>query len=197
MTARCRSLLVTVCVVLALAPAADAAYLLVKAKAAQILIARAWSTTGADDRIRPWPWADTQPVARLRVERLNLEAWVLSGATGNALAFGPGLAEGSGQPGQPGVAVIGGHRDTHFKPLQNIQRGDHVRVQSANREWHSYQVNAISIADSRVDSISMESDDSVLVLVTCYPFDAVVAGGPLRYVIEAQLMQSQHIYHNF
>jgi len=26
---------------------------------------------------------------------------------------------------------------------------------------------------------------SALVLVTCYPFDAVTAGGPLRYVVAA------------
>jgi hypothetical protein len=33
----------------------------------------------------------------------------------------------------------------------------------------------------------MDSDQSVVLLVTCYPFDAVMPGGPLRYVVTGRL----------
>ncbi len=184
-----RTFLLAVTALLALAPAANATYMLAKAELAQLLIARAWSKSTAVNYMPPWPWADTRPVARLQIKRLAMDSWVLSGANGNALAFGPGLAKGSSQPGSPGVAVIGGHRDTHFRQLQHISLADRVRLQSENRQWNEYQVTSISIADSRTDSIAMESDSQTLVLVTCYPFNALVSGGPLRYVIEAELIQ--------
>ena len=39
-----------------------------KAELAQVLLERAWEKTLAGEaRARPWPWADTWPVARLRI----------------------------------------------------------------------------------------------------------------------------------
>lgn len=165
-------------------PAANAGYMLAKAGLAQHLIERAWQRDGRQAS-RPWPWADTHPVARLRIDRLEYDAWVLSGASGRTLAFGPGLAEGSAAPGMPGATIIAGHRDSHFTVLRNVRVGDHIRLQSADGRWRQYRVQQLSVADSRRDSISLLADHNRLVLVTCYPFDALRAGGPLRYVVQA------------
>ena len=102
-------------------PAADAAYLLAKATLAQQLIGNAWQqsidspASQSHQKIKPWPWADTHPVARLRINTLALDTWVLNGASGTSLAFGPGLNEGSSPIGDNGLVMIGAHRDTHFK----------------------------------------------------------------------------------
>ena len=83
----------------AVIPAADAAYLMAKATLAQYLIANAWQQTTESSahqnnlNIKPWPWADTHPVARLRISALGLDTWVLNGASGTSLAFGPGINE--------------------------------------------------------------------------------------------------------
>jgi sortase A len=172
---------------LSLLPAAHAGYLLAKANLAQWLIARVWQEqTPATSPARPWPWADTGPVARLQINRLAYDAWVLNGASGRTLAFGPGLAQGSALPGTRGVTIIGGHRDSHFTVLKDLVMGDQLRLQSADKQWRGYTIDRISVADSRYDAISLESDHDRLVLVTCYPFDALQAGGPLRYVVEAR-----------
>lgn len=172
---------------LSLWPAANAGYMLAKANLAQMLIARAWqsNTESHDAAVRPWPWADTHPVARIKIDRLDYDAWVLNGASGSTLAFGPGLAEGSASPGSSGVTVIGGHRDSHFTVLEHLQAGDHIRLQSTDRRWRDYRVDRLSVADSRHDAISLSAEQSRLVLITCYPFNALRAGGPLRYVVEA------------
>ena len=164
-------------------PAADASYMLLKARLAQALIEHSW----LDTRKSPWPWADTLPVARLVIPRLSVDSFVLAGAAGESLAFGPGMVSGSSEPGQPGVTMIAAHRDTHFKPLQNIKTDDLINIQGPDRQWHRYRVSSIGIADSRSESISSRSDHSRMVLVTCYPFNALNAGGPLRFVVEADL----------
>ncbi len=182
---RCRRIILTVLLILALVPALDAAWLTGKALLAQQLIERAWERDSPESR--PWPWADTYPVAKLSIARINLEAWVLSGASGHALAFGPGLADGSVQPGKRGVTMIAGHRDTSFRPLQHVRIGDRIRVEDTARDAFTYRVTDISIADARVNSVATQSNAATLVLVTCYPFDAWTAGGPLRYVVQATL----------
>ena len=79
---------------------------------APLLIERAWQRSLNDGGrpVKPWPWADTWPVARLTVPEQGIELLVLAGDSGNALAFGPGLAPYSTPPGVRGVAVIAGHR---------------------------------------------------------------------------------------
>ena len=87
--------------------ALEAAAIPVKAVVAQFLLARAWATRrpGAD-RPRPWPWADTWPVGRLAVPRLEVDQIVLAGATGRTLAFGPArLDHGGGRSGAAGRPV--------------------------------------------------------------------------------------------
>ena len=51
---------------------------------------------------------------------------------------------------------------------------------------HRYKVIGIDVVDSRRGSLLLDTDTSILSLVTCYPFDATEAGGPLRYVVTAR-----------
>jgi sortase A len=162
---------------------------LIQAKAglAPILIENAWAQTlqTGNKAVKPWPWADTWPVGRLRVAALDQELFVLEGDSGNALAFGPGRALPSAKLGEKGTAVIGGHRDTHFAFLQRLQKGDVLQLQLASGESREYQVHQLRIADASWESLSVDTSEEALVLVTCYPFDALQAGGPLRYVVTA------------
>lgn len=175
-------------VCIALATAADATYLSLKALLAQQLIAHAWQQTLLHDGEPhpPWRWADTAPVARLKVDAIGLDTWVLDGSDGTTLAFGPGMASGSAAPGERGAMVIGAHRDTHFKPLKHIKVGDKVRLQDTRGDWHEYKITLTTIADIRTDTITLRDGDSRLLLVTCYPFDALIPGGPLRFVVDAE-----------
>lgn len=181
-----RTVLICLLVCASLLPAIDASYMLIKASVAQRLIDHSWRQAGT----RPWPWADTMPVARLSIDKLKLDTIVLSGASGASLAFGPGMVNGSSSPGENGVTMIAAHRDTHFKSLAQIQIGHIIKLEDQNRQQHQYVVNHIDIADSRTDSLTSDADLPILVLVTCYPFDALIPGGPLRFVVEAQLLES-------
>lgn len=155
-----------------------------KAILAQWLIARAWAQDTAPGPVRPWPWADTWPVARLAVPSLGRTQYVLHGTSGQALAFGPGLDPAGAVPGEPGVVLLAGHRDTHFAWLASVAPGDRLQLTDRYGTTRHYEVVRQRVLDSRAGPLRAALRDG-LVLVTCYPFDAVAAGGPLRYVVEA------------
>ena len=166
----------------------SAARIEAKAWMAPLLIERAWQRSLNDGGrpVKPWPWADTWPVARLTVPEQGIELLVLAGDSGNALAFGPGLAPYSTPPGVRGVAVIAGHRDTHFTFLRHARVGDNLLLETADGVLHKYRVKAARVVDSDREQISTDDQRQALLLVTCYPFDTLRVGGPLRYAVRAE-----------
>ena len=161
-------------------------YIPAKAWFAQELMLRAWARTGRGEaRATPWPWADTWPVARLTARSGEVDLIVLAGSSGRTLAFGPGHLSASAMPGEPGNAVIAGHRDTHFQFLKNVQLGEHLMLESSKGLKYQYEVVDVDIVDSRKASLVLDTQDAILSLVTCYPFDGLRPGGPLRYVVRA------------
>jgi len=164
------------------------AWIQAKASLAQVLIAKAWTSTLAGEaRVRPWPWADTWPVAKLTIPRLGIEHYVLEGADGSAMAFGPGHAQGTALPGTTGNSVIGGHRDTHLAFLRQVRPGDAVVIQRPDGTRVNYRAASAEVMDRREVWVMEQAGPARLTLVTCYPFDALRAGGPLRYVLLAFL----------
>ncbi|NND68764.1 MAG: class GN sortase [Halioglobus sp.] len=180
------------CLLFGLQQLGGAALIKAKAALAPVLIDDAWERVlAAGGGVhRPWPWADTWPVARLRFPAEGVELPVLHGDGGNSLAFAPGRALASAPFGTEGVSVIGGHRDTHFAFLEHVTRGDTVELQLRSGEWRRYRVREVRIADAARETLSGSDTHEELMLVTCYPFDALAAGGPLRYVVSARPLAS-------
>ncbi len=157
----------------------------VKATMAQGLLAAAWTRVQLGvEQPHPWPWADTWPVARLRAPRFAEDLLVLAGSSGRTLAFGPGHVDGTAAPGGGGMTVIAGHRDTHFRFLRDLVPGDRLNLTGRTGAVSGYVVRARHIVHK--DRARLAMDRPGLALVTCYPFDAVTAGGPLRYVVLAE-----------
>jgi len=157
-----------------------------KATLAPVLLARAWDRGRAGESMpRPWPWADTWPVARFRFAGEDVDLFVLSDTTGRTLAFGPGLLPGSALPGEPGNAILAGHRDSHFRFLRLLETHDRFSIETGDGTVHWFQVTDTAVVDSRDTRLKLDADQSMVTLVTCYPFDALHAGGPLRYVVVA------------
>lgn len=167
--------------------AGNGLYIHAKAVLAQLLMQQAWQRTldGAES-VRPWGWADTWPVARLRVPALAVDQLVLAGASGRNLAFGPAHVSGTGPLGGVGNAVISGHRDTHFDWLAELQGGEEIILQLPDGAQRNYRVERRSIHNELETGLLDDSPFPVLQLITCYPFDAIVPGGPLRFVVTAK-----------
>ena len=181
--------LIIVIATLGLSFFAYGAYIPAKAVLAQYLINDAWSDSiRSGEAHKPWKWADMYPVMKLSSNKHKQELIVLSGDKGNSLAFAPGHNLSSFMPNQGGTTVISAHRDTHFEFLQNVSISDVFKLTDRNNKAVSYRVSDIRIIDATKQDITIHSDQDELKLITCYPFDALVARGPLRYVVTAKMI---------
>ena len=175
-----------VILLLGLAEFGRGAWIPAKAWLSQILLQQAWSETLTTQTPRkPWPWADTWPLFQLKHAQTGTSLIVMASDSGQSLAFGPGHMQNSQQPGAVGNVVISGHRDTHFRFLEAIKRGDIIELTSSSAKPYRYRVFSTQVVDSEKRRIRLDTRDERLTLVTCYPFDALVAGGPLRYIVSA------------
>lgn len=156
----------------------------VKAEVAQVLLAKSWQRAQlSGEGVTPWPWADYRVVGRLRVPALNIEQYVFDDDSGSALAFAPGI---SAMSLELGSTVISGHRDTHFTFLKDLSVGSRVSLEFLGRgRATTYRVEQALVVDSRSQGLPPVIPGGLL-LITCFPFDALVPGGPLRYVIIAK-----------
>jgi len=167
----------------------QSAWIYGKACVAQVLLRRAWNgTVRGGKEVKPWPWADTWPVARLSVPGTREEFIVLAGASGRSLAFGPGHLDGTAMPGEDGNCVLSAHRDTQFEFLRRLTVGDELEVETPDGRRLRYRVFERRVREKNDTAVLARTPEPTLTLVTCYPFDAIVPGGPLRYVVRAELM---------
>lgn len=159
-------------------------YMTAKAQLAFLLLDKAWAETLADGKPhKAWHWADAWPVAEIEVPRLGKQEIVLSNASGEALAFAPGLVAGSAKPGGMGLSVFAAHRDSHFAFLQSVRIGDEIRVTDMQANQYRYKVRKMEIVDASSSGLDPRRDQGIA-LVTCYPFGALTHG-PLRFVVRA------------
>jgi len=179
-------LLFFVLILLAVGFGAAAGRIYLKAWLAQRLLHRAWAVTQAEGGpVKPWPWADTWPIARLSMPGRGIDLIVLADASGRSMAFGPGLVAGTAPPGAVGNTVLSGHRDTQFRFLKDLRPGERMRLEAADGSRRDYAVIETLIVNAHAVEILWDTGDAQLTLVTCYPFDAIAPGSPLRYVVRA------------
>jgi sortase A len=154
---------------------------------AQVLLERAFAAEIASGTVvKPWSWADTWPVARIAVPRLNAHAIVLAGGSGQALAFGPGHLERTPDAGDPGTAVYAAHRDTHFAFLGQVEAGDEIVVTGRGGTTSRFRVTHTAVVRWDSSGIDPAAPGRHLVLATCWPLDSALPG-PLRLVVYADL----------
>lgn len=166
-----------------------ALYMHAKAELAGILVRRAWEHSLQSGRPQtPWPWADTHPVARIQIPRLDYDEIVLEGASARTLAFGPAHLLNGTALGEPGNLVLAGHRTSWFKPLKNITQGDTIQIQWFDHRGglheRTYTVNTISIVEPQDTALLAPTLEDNLTLITCYPFGRSPRS-PQRYIVRA------------
>lgn len=161
-----------------------------KALLAGLLLRGAWEqTVSTGQPVKAWPWADSRPIARMRVDRLGVDSIILEGDSGEVLAFGPGHITGSARPLANGNCVLVGHRDTSFNFLKNLERNDLIVISDDKNQLGTYMVQSTAIVS--VSELYFKStDEAWLTIITCYPFDAVLPGSDKRYVVFASLVET-------
>ena len=113
-----------------------------------------------------------------------MSALVAEGVDGPTLAVGVGHFPRTAFPGERGNVALAGHRDTVFRRLEDVLRGDVVRLTTPDGVF-AYRVEWVEVVDPTRTEVVESVDEPVLTLVTCYPF-TFVGRAPLRYVVRAR-----------
>jgi sortase A len=128
------------------------------------------------------------PVAKMIIPRLSTELYVVEGDHEDQLRRGPGHLKGTAMPGQGGNCVIAGHRDTHFRMLKDIHKGDDIILETQDGRY-LYRVKSMHVVSPNDTAPLKPTRGPELNLITCFPF-YYVGSAPKRFVVEAQLAAS-------
>lgn len=123
-------------------------------------------------------------LGRIEIPRIGLAVMILEGVDEGTLRRGIGHIPGTPLPGQEGNAAIAGHRDTFFRALRNIRKGDEILLTTLAGSYR-YQVRATKVVDPEDTDVLDASRDHILTLVTCYPFN-FIGSAPQRFIVRAQ-----------
>ena len=123
------------------------------------------------------------PLGRIEISSIGLAAMILEGTDEGTLRRAVGHVAGSSLPGQKGNIAIAGHRDTFFRGLRNIHTDDEITLTTLTG-FYRYRVDSAKVVQPEDTDVLDESDDSILTLVTCYPF-YFIGSAPQRFIVRA------------
>jgi LPXTG-site transpeptidase (sortase) family protein len=107
-----------------------------------------------------------QPVARLSIKRIGLDAVVVEGTDKVSLRRGPGHLPETALPGESRNCAFAAHRDGWFLRLPEVKSGDEVSVDTKQGRY-LYTVGAKKVVTpNRVDLLD-QGPRPALTLITC------------------------------
>lgn len=125
-------------------------------------------------------------LTRLTIPKIDLAAVVVEGTGRRQLLLGPGHMESTPAPGENGNSVISAHRDTYFRHIYELQKGDEVVVQR-NGKTYKYAVLSKRVVQPTDVSVMDQTKDARLTLITCYP-TYYIGPAPERLVVVGKLV---------
>lgn len=123
-------------------------------------------------------------VGEIRVPRLNLQAVIVEGDSGEVLGKAVGHTPGTAMPGEWGNVALAGHRDRLFRPLREIQQGDVITIQTAGESFN-YEVESTFVVAPTETEVLHSTSRKELTLITCFPFN-YVGSAPHRFIVRAR-----------
>ncbi len=131
------------------------------------------------------PARDPLLIGELDVPRLGLSVMVREGMDATTLRRAVGHVPSTALPGQVGNFVVLAHRDTFFRRLRELQKGDTVRIVTARGRF-VYTVESLEVVEPEGISLTAPPSEAVATLITCFPFN-YVGPAPRRFVATARL----------
>lgn len=131
-------------------------------------------------------------IGRMEIPRLRIDAIVRSGVDNGTLKRAVGHVPSTALPGSPGNVGLAAHRDTFFRNLKGVKKGDLIRMITPEGEF-DYRVESTRIVTPKNVEVLDPTKENALTLVTCYPFN-YVGSAPKRFIVRArQVMPSQTV----
>ena len=111
--------------------------------------------------------------AYIKCEKAGLDVPLYWNDTDEILRYGAGQYIGSYLPGFGRTTIIAGHASTFFEPLQYVEVGDTIEIDT-NYDTYTYNVTRVEIINQDVLeselSAMLPDDKETLVMYSCWPF---------------------------
>jgi sortase A len=124
------------------------------------------------------------PLGRIEISAVGLTAMVLEGADEGTLRRAVGHIRGTPLPGKQGNVALAGHRDTFFRGLRKIRVNDEITLTTLSGSYR-YRVDSTKVVKPEETEALEDSDDDILILATCYPFN-FLGSAPKRFIVRAR-----------
>ena len=128
---------------------------------------------------------DPSLIGRIEIPRLGVAAIVREGTDRRTLDLAVGHVAGSALPGERGNVCLAAHRDTFFRHLKDVRKGDAIRITTPEDTWE-YIVQSLSVVEPGAVDVLASTGDAALTLVTCFPF-GYVGPAPRRFIVSASI----------
>jgi sortase A len=130
-------------------------------------------------------------IGEIKFDDLGLEVPVVQGTHENELKKGAGHFAGSALPGQGGNVVLSGHRQTSFRKLKDIKKGEKVTFSTPYGDF-VYETTDFKVVKADDKTVIVPTDYETLTLTTCYPFN-YIGDAPDRFIVYTKLVSKPHI----
>ncbi|XCS10839.1 class D sortase [Aeribacillus pallidus] len=130
-----------------------------------------------------------EQIGELFIPKLNAVLPIYHGTNEEELEKGVGHFAGSVLPGEADNSVLSGHRDTVFRRLGEVGKGDELIVTTSAGEF-TYKIYKVRIVDKDDRTVIVPKPRATLTVSTCYPFH-FIGSAPERYVLVAYLVSEK------
>lgn len=129
-------------------------------------------------------------IGDLYIPKLDSTLPIFHGTDEDELEKGVGHYAQSVLPGEKDNSVLSGHRDTVFRKLGEVGKGDLLIVHTSAGTF-TYKIRKVRIVDADDRTVIVPKPKATLTVSTCYPF-SYIGSAPQRYVLVADLIDSEN-----
>lgn len=128
--------------------------------------------------------ADGEWIGEIEIPRLGIDVGVVQGESPLHLQRAAGHLKDTPLPGEMGNVVFAAHRDTFFRPLEHVRKGDEITVKTLAGDFH-YVVESTIVVGPRDLWVLAPIGGRTLTLITCFPF-RFIGAAPDRFIVRAR-----------
>jgi LPXTG-site transpeptidase (sortase) family protein len=136
--------------------------------------------------------AGARAIGRIQIPSIGVDQVFVQGTSEDDLALGPGLWENGHFPGDPGNAMIAGHRQTHGSPfyhLPEVKVGDKIIISAPGRADAVFEVRGTRVVTPDQVGVAGQTPGVRLTVSTCTPINT----SRLRFVLQAEEIQGANV----
>ncbi|MCC5803133.1 class D sortase [Rossellomorea vietnamensis] len=124
----------------------------------------------------------------LHISKLKKEIPIIEGTDESELERGVGHYSTTKLPNQQDRIFLAGHRDTVFKKMGELKKGDTLTIQMEAGTFTYEIYETLIVKETDLSVLEPTAPEEVLTLSTCYPFE-YLSSTTDRYIINARRIE--------